>query len=162
MNSRRLLSSGLLILLTLWLGWTAIVDFVVVPAVFRNIANFFEAGDLGIYLFTKLNNLEVVIASVVIIVLVLIAKKNKKALPLLVGSVVVFGIALTYFTWLIPKISDLTEFWKLSDAGKSVAIADIQQVHQHYHRMYIVLDTVKMFLLLVMLIIAYVKEEWTA
>ncbi|MFL5785100.1 MAG: DUF4149 domain-containing protein [Bacteriovoracaceae bacterium] len=162
MNKRRLLYSGLLVLISFWLGWTALVDFIVVPGVFGHINNFFEAGDLGIHLFTKLNNLELILASAMIIILVLMSRKNKKSLPLLVGSVLAFAITLTYFTWLIPKISDLTEFWKLSEAGKSIPINDIQQVHQHYHRMYIVLDSVKMLLLSLMMGVTIFKEEWTA
>ena len=161
MISRRLLYSGLLILLSLWLGWTALVDFVVVPGVFRNIDNFFEAGDLGIYLFQRLNYLEVVIASSVVAVVTFIFRKNRLALPLLISSVVVMVIAFTYFTWLIPKISELTELWKLSEAGKSIAIADIQQEHQFFHRIYVIMDTVKLLVLLFMIVSSVGKEEWT-
>lgn len=162
MNKRRLLSSSLLVLTTLWLGWTALVDFIVVPAVFGHINNFFEAGDLGIFLFTKLNSFEVVIASFTIIVLIFIFRKNRTALPLLASSVIVFAIALTYFTWLIPKLSYLTELWKMSEAGKTIPVADIQQEHQLYHRIYIGMDTVKLIVLLFMVSATIGREKWTA
>ena len=162
MNSRRLLYSGLLILLSLWLGWTALVDFVVVPGVFRNIADFFEAGELGIYLFTRLNYLEVVVASATLAVIVFIFRKNRRALPLLVSGVVVLVIALVYFSWLIPKIDYLTELWKLNEAGKAIPIADIQQEHQYFHRVYVIMDTVKLLVLLFMMVSTAGKEEWTA
>lgn len=162
MNSRRILFSSLLILLSLWLGWTALVDFVVVPGVFRNIQNFFEAGDLGIYLFQRLNYLEVVIASAVVALVTFIFRKNRRALPLLVSSLVVMIIAFTYFTWLIPKITYLTELWKMSEAGKTIAIADIQQEHQFFHRIYVIMDTVKLLVLLFMIVSTVGKEEWTA
>lgn len=162
MNSRRLLSSSLLILLSFWLGWTALVDFVVVPGVFQNIANFFEAGDLGIYLFTRLNSLEVVVASFVVAILAFIFRRNRRSLPLLIAGVFVMGISLFYFSFLIPKIHSLTELWKLSEAGKAVAIADPQQEHQFFHRMYVILDTVKLLILLFMMVSVVGKEEWTA
>lgn len=162
MNSKRLLYSSLLILLTLWLGWTALVDFVVVPGVFRNINDFFEAGDLGIYLFQRLNSLEVVIASTVVAVVSFIFRSNRRALPLLISSLVVMIIAFTYFTWLTPKLSDLTELWKMSEAGKTIAIADIQQEHQYFHRIYVIMDTVKLLVLLFMIVGAVGKEKWTA
>ncbi len=162
MNMRRLLYSSLLILLSVWLGWTVLVDFIVVPGVFRNIHNFFEAGDLGIYLFQRLNSLEVVVATFVLAVIIFIFRKNRRTLPLLIAAVMVFLISLVYFSWLIPKIQHLSELWKLSEAGKEIAIADIQQEHQFFHRIYVVMDTIKILILLFMLVSAVGKEEWTA
>lgn len=162
MISRRLLYSSLLILLSFWMGWTVLVDFVVVPGVFRNVEPFFQAGELGIYLFQRLNSLEVVIASSVVAVLVFIFRKNRKALPLLVSGLVVLVIALVYFSWLTPKIEELTQLWKMSDAGQAIALADVQQEHQYYHRLYAILDTVKILVLLFMMVSAVGKEEWTA
>lgn len=162
MNSRRLLSSSLLILLSLWIGWTALVDFIVVPGVFRNISNFFEAGDLGVYLFQRLNSLEVVIGSAVVALLIFIFRRNRRALPLLVGSLLLMIIVLTYFTWLTPKIAELSELWKMSEAGKAIAVTDIQQEHQSYHRIYVIMDSVKLLVLLFMIVSTVGKEEWTA
>jgi len=138
------------------------VDFIVVPGVFRNIANFFEAGDLGIYLFQRLNYLEVVIASLVVALVTFIFRKNRRSLPLLISSLVIMLIAFTYFAWLIPKITELTALWKLSEAGTAIAVADIQQEHQFYHRIYVIMDTVKLLVLLFMIVSAVGKEEWTA
>jgi hypothetical protein len=144
------------------MGWTVLVDFVVVPAVFRNIEKFFEAGDLGIYLFTELNYLEVVVASAVVMVMVFIFRRNRKALPLFISSLLVMAIAFTYFTWLIPKIDYLTHLWKLSETGHTIIVSDIQLEHQFYHRVYVILDTVKVLILLFMMVSAVGKEEWTA
>ncbi len=162
MNSRRLLYSVLLIQLSVWLGWTVLVDFIVVPGVFRNIANFFEAGDLGIFLFNRLNSLEVILASSVVTVLIFIFRKNRKALPLLISGVVVLAISLVYFSYLIPKIEELTELWKLSEAGKTIAVTDAQQEHQYFHRIYVTMDSVKILALLFMIGSSVGKEEWTA
>lgn len=162
MNSRRILSSVLLIMLSIWLGWTVLVDFVVVPGVFRNIQNFFEAGDLGIFLFRKLNSLEVILSSAVLVVLIFIFSKNRKALPLLLSGVVVMVISLVYFSYLTPKLEELTELWKLSEAGKAVAVADVQQEHQFFHRVYVSIDTVKILILSFMIAATAGKEEWTA
>lgn len=162
MNSRRILYSTLLVLLSFWMGWTVLVDFVVAPGIFRNIENFFEAGNFAIYLFRILNYLEVVIASFVLGILTFIFRKNRKALFLFISGIVVTGIALTYFTWLIPKIDELTHLWKLSEAGQTIAVADIQQKHQFFHRVYVIMDTVKILILLFMMLSTVGKEEWTA
>ncbi len=162
MNSRRILYSSLLVLLSFWMGWTMLVDFIVAPGVFRNIENFFEAGDLAIYLFRILNYLEVVVASFVLGILTFIFRKNRKAIPLFISAIIVTGIALTYFSWLIPKIDELTQVWKLSEAGKVIAVADIQLEHQFFHRVYVIMDTVKLLVLLFMMVSAVGKDEWTA
>lgn len=161
-NAHRFRFSALLVLLTLWLGWTSLVDFVVVPAVFRNVHDFFEAGDLGVLLFTKLNSIEVVIASVVFAVLVLNFRTNRHSFPLLLGSFLALAIAFAYFLWLIPKLAHLTELWKLAEAGKTVGLADVQQEHQYFHRLYVTLDTVKIFILTLLLGLTIGKTEWTA
>jgi hypothetical protein len=152
----------LLILLSFWLGWTVLVDFVVVPAVFRNINNFFEAGDLGIFLFTRLNYLEVVVSAVVLSVITFIYQKNARALPILIAGCIVTVISLVYFSYLIPKIAELSELWKISEAGKTIAISDIQQEHQYFHRVYVIIDSVKILTLMLMMVSAVGKEEWTA
>lgn len=162
MNVRRLLYSALLVLLSLWLGWTVLVDFVVVPAVFRNINNFFEAGDLGIYLFTKFNFIEMILASVTLVALVFIFRKNRAAMPLLISAVIVIAISLSYFTFVIPKLTHLTELWKLAEAGKLTPTFDIQQEHQFYHRIYVGLDTAKIAILAFMMGTSIGKEKWTA
>lgn len=162
MNSRRLLSSILLILLSFWLGWTLLVDFIVVPGVFRNIHNFFEAGDLGIFLFKKLNSLELVVASFVLAILTFICRKNRRALPLLVSSIIVFGISLVYFNYLTPKLESLTDMWKLSEAGQTIALSDVQQEHQYFHRIYVTIDSFKILILIFMMGATVGKEEWTA
>ena len=44
-----------------WLAMTCIVDFVAVPAIFRNISNLEQAGKLGVLIFGKFNRLEFVL-----------------------------------------------------------------------------------------------------
>lgn len=143
------------------MAWTVLVDFVVVPGVFRNVANFFEAGDLGIYLFGKLNNLELIVSSGVLTLSVFLFREKRVGVLFLLGSLVLFGIVLTYFTWLTPKIAHLTELWKLADQGKVVTMGDIQQTHQFYHRLYVGMDSVKLLLLVLLLGISLGKREST-
>jgi hypothetical protein len=133
-----------------WFGWTILIDFFVVPTVFEKIDQFFLAGDLGIALFSKLNNLEVVTGSFILSGLVFRKLSTKKDIVQFILALLLMGIALTYFTYLTPKITDLTELWKKAEATGSFAIAgisDIQQEHQFYHRLYIWLDCFKLFLL---------------
>ncbi len=88
--------------------------------------------------------------------------KNKKILPLLIMSVVAWIVAMTYFTYLTPKIIELTELWKKTDLMGITAVAgipDVQQEHQFFHKLYIGIDTFKRVLLTVMIFIGAFKEE---
>lgn len=146
----------------MWWGWTVLVDFFIIRTVFANIDNFFQAGNLGIAVFSKLNNLEVIVSSALVGVLSFQMTKNKKILPLLMMSVVAWIVAMTYFTYLTPKIIELTELWKKTDLMGITAVAgipDVQQEHQFFHKLYIGIDTFKLVLLTVMMFIGAFKEE---
>ena len=134
----------LLILLSIWWGWTVIIDFAVVPTVFSVINDFFNAGELGIALFSKLNNFELVISALLI---VLSLKQGKLRLGLMICA---WMIVMFYFSYLTPKLTHLTLLWKEADAAGLTGIAgiaDVQQEHQFFHRVYVGLDSLKLLLL---------------
>lgn len=132
-------------LISIWWAWTVLVDFVVLRTAFGIIDNFFLAGSLGMALFSKLNNLEVIVSSVIVGILAM-----KRSWKLLIVAVLLWVIAMVYFAYLTPKIISLTEVWKTLDtqglAGTS-DIPDIQQEHQYFHKLYIAIDTVKLLIL---------------
>lgn len=165
MTKNRTIYSLFLICVSLWWGWTVLVDMFIIPTVFKIVDQFFQAGDLGIAVFSKLNNLEVVLASILVGLFSYQITKNKKALTLLVLSILVWLIAMTYFSFLTPKLIELTELWKKTDLMGLTGVAgipDVQQAHQYYHNLYIGLDVVKLLLLSAMLLIGVIKEEkWT-
>ena len=149
----------------MWWGWTVLVDMFIIRTVFRTIDNFFEAGDLGIAVFSKLNNLELLVSTFLVALLAFQVSKNKKAMPYLIMSIIAWIVAMTYFSYLTPKLVELTELWKKTDhmgvAGTS-NIPDIQQAHQYYHNFYIGLDAFKLILLSFMIFLGVWKQErWT-
>lgn len=156
MNRKREILNHLAIaVLALWLGLSAFTDFFVIRTAFEITGDFFKAGDLGIALFGKLNRFEIVFASFLLIEVVLNPGKSRfLQLVKLLLTLVLFSIALTYFSYLTPKIMELTDFWKEADKLGTLSfggIADVQTEHQFFHRLYIGLDTVKMLLLSVLL-----------
>lgn len=165
MTKNRTIYSLFLILVSLWWGWTVLVDIFIIPTVFKTIDQFFQAGDLGVAVFSNLNKLEVVLGSVLVGLFSYQITKNKKALLLFVLSILVWLIVMTYFSFLTPKLIRLTELWKKTDIMGLTGLAgipDVQQAHQSYHNLYISLDIVKLLLLSAMLVIGVTKEEkWT-
>jgi hypothetical protein len=165
MKKTHLWPSIFLILVSMWWGWTVLVDMFIIRTVFASVSNFFEAGELGIAVFTKLNNLELIVATALVGIISFQISKNKKLIKLFVLTMMVWIMAMSYFAFLTPKLVELTQLWKQSEqAGLigSISVPDIQQAHQYYHNLYIALDVVKLILLSVMLGLGVWKQEdWT-
>ena len=162
MAKNRAIYSLFLILVSLWWGWTVLVDFFIIPTVFKTIDQFFQAGDLGAAVFSKLNGLELILGSALVGLFSFQVTKNKKAITMLVLSTLVWVIAMTYFTFLTPKLAELSELWKKTDLMGITGVAgipDIQQAHQFYHNLYIGIDFIKLILLTTIMILGVVKEE---
>ncbi len=143
-----------LILTSIWWGWTALVDFAIVPTVFRTIPDFFQAGELGIALFSKLNLFELVIATALVIACVYQLRIHKQGKIQLIASLCAWVIVIFYVGYLTDKLIELTDLWMKADASNQVGIAgiiDIQQEHQYYHRVYVGLDSLKLLCLTFML-----------
>lgn len=141
----------LLILTVTWAAWTILVDFFLVPAVFQTIPDFFLAGEMGIVVFSKLNQLEFPLACILLGLLLWKLSQFPKLKWLVPVNVVLVGIAGIYLFSLTPKITELTGAWAYAEKMGTLGAdghADIQQQHQIYHRVYVATDTVKLALLL--------------
>jgi hypothetical protein len=162
MNKNRFFLSSYLILISMWWGWTVLVDMFVIRTVFATITNFFEAGNLGIAVFSKLNNLELIVSTIVVAIIAYQLSQKKKVMTFLVLSVVVWLITMIYFVYLTPKLITLTDLWKATDSmgiSGAAGISDIQQEHQFYHNLYIGMDVFKLLLLSIMMILGLWKEK---
>jgi hypothetical protein len=152
----------ILTLVSIWWGWTVIIDFAVVPMVFRIINDFFNAGELGVALFSKLNIFELIASSLLLIIAsssVLIYKKEKTTFALILSAWI---ITLIYFFYLTPKLLMLTELWKKADSANQIGISgisDIQQEHQFFHKIYVTIDSLKLFILSIILGLQLFKRE---
>ena len=163
MTKRNWSYSLILILISVWLGWTVIVDFFVVPTVFRTIDDFFKAGELGMSLFSQLNKLELLVSSLIIVLSVMQVRRNPASKPLIFFAFTSWAIVMFYFSFLTPKIISLTELWMASDSetmkmGSGLKM-DIQQEHQFYHELYRKLDAFKLILLTVFLAMSVKKSD---
>jgi hypothetical protein len=165
MTKNRFIFTIFLLIVSLWWGWTFLVDFFIIRTVFSVIDNFFQAGDLGLAVFTKLNNLELILSSTLVAVLSYQCTNNRKAFPLLILSVLAWIIPITYLTYLTPKLLVLTELWKKADQMGIIGIAgitDIQLEHQFFHQLYISVDSFKLILLSVIIFYGSIKQDkWT-
>lgn len=159
---RRLTLPLILILTSMWWGWTLLVDAFIIPTVFGYVEGFFLAGELGIAVFSKLNGLEVIVSSFLLALISLHFLRSRKPVILVIVSLLAWIIVMIYFSYLTPKIVELTKLWKQAEeTGLSgiAGIPDIQQAHQFYHNLYIKLDVIKLIILSTMLGIAVWKQE---
>lgn len=141
-----------LVILGAWLALTLFTDFVVIRTAFAITGDFFKAGDLGIALFNRLNDVEIFFGSFLVVAALKDAQvSGMKRIIGIILSLLLLGIALTYFSYLTPKITELTEIWKEAEAlgvMNHQGVIDVQGEHQFYHRLYIGLDSVKIMTLL--------------
>ncbi len=152
----------ILIFSSIWWGWTALTDFAVVPTVFQIVPDFFVAGELGIALFSKLNLLEVIVASLLVGLSIFQIKKYHSGKLQLLCAAAAFIIVMVYFSFLTEKIVTLTELWKKADQSGQMGIAgivDIQQEHQFYHRIYVGLDSLKLLFLTFIIAINLFRKD---
>lgn len=151
-----------LFLTSIWWGWTILTDFFVVPTVFKTINDFFNAGELGVALFGKLNSLEVIVGFLLVILNILRFKQKKTSKLILILSGFTFLIVCFYFFYLTPKLSELTLLWQKAEAVGSQSIngiLDIQQEHQYYHQLYVRVDSLKLLLLSTLLFLSMKKKS---
>lgn len=147
---KRIIPATIIALASIWLGWTVLVDFFIVPTVFQEINNFFEAGFLGIAVFSKLNSLELIVGTALVGLTSLNFKQGRNAVIIFVLSLILWLISMLYFTYLTPELIGITELWHKADLAGVAGLAgipDLQQEHQHYHRIYIIIDSFKLFFL---------------
>src|SRR5690606_8054150 len=140
MTKSRFLYSALLILTSMWGGWTVLTDIFIVTVIFHHIDSFFRAGDAAIASFSRVNRLEVVKASILIALSAWQTTKNKKTLPLFIMAVISGAISFTYFSYLTPKILEVSSLWETMDKIGLVGTAqipDLQQEHHFFHTLYI-------------------------
>ena len=141
-----------IITISAWLALTLMIDIAVVPTVFRNSSQIFEAGHIGIILFTLLNRLEILFASVVFLTSF---KWARHRLITFISAFLVILI-LCYNFLLTPGITQAAKKMEAHQAATdfSQGFAKAQDEHRQYHDLYKVLDSTKMFLLLGLLIYA--------
>lgn len=162
MTKSRFLYSAFLILTSMWWGWTVLTDIFVVPVIFHHIESFFRAGEFAIAIFSRVNLLEVITASILISLTGHQTIQNRQTLPLFILAVICGAISFIYFSYLTPKILELTKLWETLDGiglAGTTDIPDIQQEHHFFHNLYIKLDVVKLLLLTIMLTFGVLKKE---
>jgi hypothetical protein len=154
-----------LVLASSWLGWTVLVDFFIIPTVFATVHDFFLAGELGIAVFSKLNRLEIIVATILMSLFAIEVHQTHRQKIGFFLSILSWIIVMFYFTYLTDKIIELTVLWKKVDAEGGLGIAgiiDVQQEHQFFHRMYVGLDSLKLLILSFIIAIDVFKKDVTS
>ena len=134
-----------------WLVATIFIDFFAVMAVFKNVSNIFEAGTVGMYVFSSFNKFEIFFGVSLLTVSFMNPLSNKKIKQLMIIlSLILLTIALYYNFFLSPKISELTI--QMHEIGLGNEGYDLtENSHQIFHKRYVSLDSLKLLLLLILL-----------
>ena len=141
-----------------WFGMSALVDFVAVPTVFRNISSREEAGNIGMIIFSSFNIVEAVFAFLLLVFAHFfrdIVKWKKTMISTLLG---LFALSLVYNFYMTPKITEYTELMRTESEG-SAKYQEYEKAHQGIHKAYVKLDGAKLLILLTLMGLALRNRE---
>lgn len=143
----------ILILSSMWLGMTMAVDFVAVPLVFQTLSSLQDAGRLGIAVFSRFNNIELILGFLILISSILVlfnGDKNRWGLVWLLLAISLSSLSIVYAFYLSPQIAFLgTEMHQFP--LESEPYLKIYKEHQFFHHLYVKLDSAKMLILAVVI-----------
>ncbi len=146
------------VILGMWLGMTCLIDFVAVPAAFRNISSREEAGTLGMILFNTFNYVEVVFSLLFGGCFWFFKDKIKwkKAYSLI--TVFLFLLSLTYAFYMSPRISEVNkQKWNLMEDSPEYKV--LEKEHQFLHSTFRKTDSVKILILLFLIGAGVARKE---
>lgn len=146
------------VILGMWIGMTCLIDFVAVPAVFRNVSSRQEAGTLGMIIFNTFNYVEVVFA--VLFASCTFLFKEKIKLKKTYGFLCTFLIllSLTYAFYMSPRITEVNRVkWNLQEGTREYQV--LNQEHQFLHSTFRKTDSVKILILLFLIGAGIARKE---
>lgn len=147
----------ILLILGAWLFTTVLVDFFAIPAVFQNVSKRFEAGMVGMSVFSRFNTLEILFALGLIISLWCSKTPIVYKKAVMVFSFILLGLAVTYKFYMTPAITEIN--LKMRNEINTVVIEALEKEHQLFHSLYVKLDSAKLFILMGMIILLFVNKE---
>ena len=153
-----------LLIFASWFSMSCLINFVAIPAVFRNVSKLSEAGNVGMIVFGRFNGLELVCALLTALLFFYPILKNKVEVRFfkLKSALQIFLIVLTcsYVFHLTPKIKDInTNRALLSENGETQKLEALELEHDKYHKLYVKLDSVKLLSLLTLLAMGIRQEK---
>ena len=142
-----------------WLISTIFIEFFAVMAVFKNVSNIFEAGKVGMYVFSSFNKFEILFGFFLLLISFKNPMENIKIKNTMIGlSLILLGFALYYNFSLSPKITSLT--YSMHDIGISnKGYEEAEKLHEVFHKRYVFMDSIKLFLLLTLLCLGIGKGK---
>ncbi len=146
------------VILGMWLGMTCLIDFVAVPAVFRNVSSRQEAGSLGMIIFNTFNYVEVVFA-LIFSGLTFVYKDKVKWKKTYVGiSIFLVILSCVYAFYMSPRITEVnTKKWELVEDSEEYRVLD--QEHQFLHKTFRKTDSIKILILLFLIGAGVARKE---
>lgn len=143
-----------LMVLTSWLSTTLAIDFMAVPTVFKGLPDVYLAGNVGIQLFSKYNLIEIIMG-ILCIGLGFLTLRSYEAKALMAVSIALLGLAIVYKFYLSPQIAHFAGLMEgATDKGSDIFVKAAEK-HSFFHGLYIKLDSGKIALLIVNIVLIF-------
>ncbi len=133
------------ILLSVWIATTCLVDFMVVPLVFKHTPDMMKAGILAVDLFKRFNILELIFSLLLGLNQFYLRKNLMTTLLQFILSIFLFLLISFFLFWLTPAIEATANM--IISAGTAGAPSESLTYFNTLHSSYVTLDSVKLFVL---------------
>lgn len=139
-----------LMILSAWFSMTCLIDFVVMPAVFRTLSSRAEAGKVGMKIFMAMNGLEVLFGVLVLGLGIKLYQRLDLKKVLLGLWILLALLAFGYRFHVSPKIVNLAnQMHEIGEGNRGYEA--LAEQHNFYHKLYVKLDGTKLVVLLFIL-----------
>jgi hypothetical protein len=135
------------ILLSIWIAATCLVDFMVVPLVFKHTPDMMKAGLLAVDLFKRFNIVELVLSLLLGLNQFYLRKNLMTTLLQFMLSIFLFLLISFFLFWLSPSIEATANV--IISAGTTGAPSESLAYFNTLHSSYVTLDSVKLLVLLI-------------
>jgi hypothetical protein len=135
------------ILLSIWIAATCLVDFMVVPLVFKHTPDMMKAGLLAVDLFKRFNIVELVLSLLLGLNQFYLRKNLMTTLLQFMLSIFLFLLISFFLFWLSPSIEATANM--IISAGSAGAPSESLAYFNTLHSSYVTLDSVKLLVLLI-------------
>jgi len=134
------------ILLAIWIAATCLVDFMVVPLVFKHTPDMMKAGLLAVDMFKRFNIVEMILSLLLGLNQFYLRKHLMTTLLQFILSIFLFLLISFFLFWLSPAIEATANL--IISAGTTASPSEHLAYFNNLHSSYVTLDAIKLLVII--------------
>lgn len=147
-----------ILLLGAWLALTCFVDFLAVPAVFRESSSRIDAGNIGIVVFSSINKIELVFSVLMLLCAFLFRSAVQWRKTFFATLIALLALIVVYNVHMTPQVEKQTLLMRDFEEG-SPEYQKAEETHYFYHSLYRKTDSAKILTLLSLVVFSLRRQK---